>query len=263
MQVHSGNLASLRCRNRFRLISSTDGSRDLLGSRNLPGSRDFHGSRSWHPWLSPPVRKLCKARNSPFSPGWAPFPSPSSSLITLVLQPWHPKIFQGQVSSLFLIYIVQLSNKFSVARGWRAGTGLRPLSSWVVRTGMDTCPQPPSGRTSVVAGGKYLLVLSSDLGSGRGGSSSPCIEPNSCLLDLNSCNRKTSVWRWRCSALTNRWQSCLMVFDLTEWFISSAFEQPIWFNFPLQCFTENDKNVLLHKACESVNEHKCAVLFTY
>lgn len=121
----------------------------------------------------------------------------------------------------------------------------------------------PSRQDPCDPGGKYLLVLGSNRGSGRGGSSSPCMEPNSCLLDLNSCNRKTSVWKWRCSALTNRWQSCLMVFDLTEWFISSAFEQPIWFNFPLQCFTENDKNVLLHKACESVNEHKCAVLFTY
>lgn len=85
----------------------------------------------------------------------------------------------------------------------------------------------------------------------RKSSSSPLIQSNLCLFDLNSCNRNTSVFRWFCSALTNRWQSCLMVFDLTEWFISSAFEQPIWFNFPLQCFSENDKNVLLHKACES------------
>lgn len=58
----------------------------------------------------------------------------------------------------------------------------------------------------------------------RKSSSSPFMDSNLCLFDLNSGNRKnTSVFRWLCAALTNRWQSCLMVFDLTEWLISSAF----------------------------------------
>lgn len=57
----------------------------------------------------------------------------------------------------------------------------------------------------------------------RKNSSSPFIDSNLCLFGLNSGNRNTSVFRWLCTALTNRWQSCLMVFDLTEWLISSAF----------------------------------------